>query len=169
LFLNAAAAAAQSPSNTALPIGTPATTAITFGDAYASAVDWYEVKMTVLEVVRGDKALQRVKTASEANPAPPAGFEYLLARVKFEFSSKDAPGNRNYVVRENQFLAVSNGTEYENAVLAQLKPALNGPVYAGDALEGWIAFLIKLTDKPALTFKGAFSHSTGVWLQLYSD
>jgi hypothetical protein len=37
------------------PIGTPVTTTITFGDAYATALETYDAKITVIEVMRGEK------------------------------------------------------------------------------------------------------------------
>ena len=62
------------PANSyATAIGVPLNTIIVFGDQYNGGDELYDVRITVAEVVRGEKAWQMVKAASGANVAPSPG------------------------------------------------------------------------------------------------
>ena len=149
--------AVQFPARGTAPIGTPAVTVISMSDGYTSVGERYNARITVLQTMRGEKAWDLVREASASNAPPKADFEYILARVKFEFSLKNEPANRSYILRENQFTAFSeDGAEYDPVAIVFPKPNLNGKVYAGDSMEGWVAFLVAQKDKkPVMTFSNS--------------
>jgi hypothetical protein len=83
------------------PIGTPVTTTITFGDAYATAIETYDAKITMIEVMRGERAWDLLNKQNASNRQPDPEFEYILARVRFEFTAKGKPGDKSYDLRED--------------------------------------------------------------------
>ena len=145
------------PANSfAQPFGIPLNTIIVFGDQYNGGDELYNVKITVAEVVRGEKAWQMVKAANAENVSPGAGMEYLLARVKFEFSARNRPEHYNYSLEPSQFSAMSATTEpYAVATLAgPVKPELRATLHDGDWADGWVAFLVLRSDHtPLMNFR----------------
>ena len=160
----------------AQPFGQPLTTILEFGDQYNGGDELYDAQITVLEVVRGEQAWTMVKSASDSNKPPDAGFEYLLARIRFEFSARTRPFHYSYTIDQTQFTATaSDGKEYDSPSLAaQPKPSLTGTIAPGDSMEGWVTFLVpRAGAKPLMIFKedvGSVIHRGGVvWFQLYKN
>lgn len=160
----------------AQPVGVPLTTIIGFGDQYNGGDELYDARITVLEIVRGSKAWDILKRASASNAPPKSGFEYLLARVRFEFSARTSPHHYSYTLAQSQFTAISAaGTEYESpALAAQPDPPLSGTLRSGDSVEGWLAFLVPQSDrKPLMLFRedvgSIFHEGGGSFFQLYED
>jgi hypothetical protein len=143
-------------SSYAQAVGVPLNVIIVFGDPYNGGDELYDVKITVAAVVRGEKAWQRVKGAGAWNKPPASGLEYLVARVRFEFSARTQPHHYDYTLDPAQFSAMSAATSpYRSADLrAPLKPELRGLIHSGDSTEGWVAFLIPRGDHtPLMVFR----------------
>jgi hypothetical protein len=161
----------QSPSSP-VPVRMPIMTAIECGEGYTS-LELYDMKINLLEIVRGGKAWDLIKEATVSNKPPKVGFEYILARIRFEFSSRGSPRECIHEMRPEQFTAISaDGKEYETPPVVPPKPELSGSLRSGDFLEGWVAFLIAQNDrKPLMTFDpasgGAMSRGKVIWFQLY--
>ena len=137
-------------------VGVPLNVIIVFGDQYNGGDELYDAKITVAEIVRGEKAWQMVKAAGAGNLPPASGLEYLLARVRFEFSARAQPHHYDYTLDPAQFSAMSAATApYASADLAApVKPELRGVVHPGDSAEGWVAFLIPRGDHtPLMVFR----------------
>jgi hypothetical protein len=157
----------MSPSSPA-SIGTPVNSTLELGAAY-------DVKVTVLEVVRGKEALERIKAASASNKPPKAGHEFILARVAFELQARGAPADRTFELgRPFQFAALSaDGREYEAVSPVAPKPELGGKVLrSGDKFDGWVAFQVQQGDgKPIMAFDpasgGAMLRGRVLFFQLY--
>ena len=49
---------------------------------YSSFAESHDVKITVLKIVRGEKAWELIKEESVSNRPLKNGFEYLLAHIK---------------------------------------------------------------------------------------
>ncbi|HXX19744.1 MAG TPA: DUF4352 domain-containing protein [Candidatus Acidoferrum sp.] len=174
-FANAMAAQTRPAAIDAHPLGAPVAMILEFGDQYLGGDELYDAKVTVLEIARGEKAWNIVRQASASNPAPKAGFEYLLARVQFAFSARTSPSHYNYNLNETQFTATSaSGEEFDApSLVEQPTPRLNGTVKPGESVEGWVAFLVpRSVSKPLMVFRedvGTVSHrGTGTWFQLYT-
>src|ERR1700688_2700283 len=75
----------------AQPVGVPLKAIVIFGDQYNGGDELYDVRITVKDVVRGEKAWELVKSASSSNRSAGSGLEYVLARVRFEFSARTKP------------------------------------------------------------------------------
>jgi len=149
---------AQGPSGRKGPESVPVGQAVTFpiqsGDSYSSYAELYEGQVVVLEIIRGERAWDAVKEANAANKPPQSGMEYLVARIRFSYSTKSEPGNKSYLLRENMFTAFSeDGKEYDPASITYPKANLDTKLFAGDSVEGWVAFLVLKTDtKPLMSF-----------------
>jgi hypothetical protein len=141
------------------------------GEGYTSH-ELYDLKMTLLEVVRGEEAWKRLQEASATNkPAGPAD-EYILARVRLDYLARGTPGQCVHSVAPDQFTAYSaNGEDYAPALVTLPKPELRKGMKSGDSLEGWVAFVVAQSDKaPLMSYSadpgGAVQHSGGRWFVL---
>ena len=160
-----------SPFNPA-PVGSTVQTIVGCGAGYTSH-ELYDAKITVLEIAGGAKALGLLEKAKTVNKPPKAGFEYALARIRFEYSARGMPGTCPYDVREEEFSAATlDGTVFQAADVAAPNPRLNGTLRSGGSIEGWVVFLVAQGEKKMLmTFAaksgGAVDHGGNVWFQLY--
>jgi len=163
--------------NRPAPVGMTLKTTIERGEAY-SAPEIYNVEITLLEIVRGHEAWERVKDQSPANKPPKTGFEYVLARIRFYYFRRGrGSGGETYQLLKGQFAAVSSNGEAEYeipSILSQLQPQLIDYTFSpGEFRDGWILFQVpKDEKKPLLTYKR--QHAGGVhgvwgptWFQLY--
>jgi hypothetical protein len=139
---------------------------ITIGEGYATDSEIIESAITLLEIVRGEKAWDMVKAASPSNRSPDSGMEYIAARIKFVFGVKRAAGDLSYGIRDEQFALVSeNGRQYQSPSIVAPKPELSGRLYSGDSREGWIVLLVSMDDKkPLMSFGNNYNR---VWFKLY--
>jgi Domain of unknown function (DUF4352) len=168
------AISATSFTDQAQPLGRTLSTIIIFGDQYDGGDELYDAKITVVQVARGEKAWEMLKAISTSNPPPKAGFEYLLARVRFEFSARTSPSHYNYTIDETQFTAMkADGAAYAAASIAEEPmPDLQGTLKPGDSLEGWITFIVPRADRqPLMLFRanvGSVIHEgSGSLFKLY--
>jgi hypothetical protein len=166
----------RSAKSYAQAVGVPLSTIIIFGDQYNGGDELYDVRITVKQVVRGEKAWQAVKGASASNQSAGAGYDYVLARVRFEFSARNMPEHYSYALDQAQFTAMSGDNKpYDPAVLAkQLEPTLHATLRSGDSAEGWVAFLVPRGDHtPLMVFRedvGNLSHEgNGSIFKLYYE
>jgi Domain of unknown function (DUF4352) len=158
------------------PIGSPLSTIIIFGNQYEGGDELYDAKITVLEVVRGKKAWDTIREANASNAPPKAGWEYVVARVRFEYTARTKPGQQTYAVNASQFIATSaSGTDYPPANLtAEAKPELNATLHSGESAEGWVAVEIPQSDRrPLMIFQAdtgsVFHEGDGSVFQLYES
>jgi hypothetical protein len=144
-------------------IGSPVRSMVELGSVYTNI---YDITITVLETVRGKEAMDRLKAASADNKAPAEGFEYILARVKFELKGRAVSDKLPFVLGNAplQWLALSGAdlTDYDRVSVSVPKPALAGTVKPGQSVEGWIAFAVHLKDsKPVMVFDPDAGGATG--------
>jgi hypothetical protein len=160
----------SSPSDPA-PSGLTLAGIIECGQGYTSH-ELYDMKITVLEVVRGDEAWKRLKEASASNKAPAPGLDYVLARIKFEYQARGTPGLCVHQLNPDQFTAYSaNGEDYKAVSVVLPKPELRKDMKSGEAIEGWVAFMVSQQDKaPLISYSadagGAVVHGGGKWFLL---
>jgi hypothetical protein len=147
----------------ATPIGTTASAIVELGDMYRSP-ETYDVRITVLEVRRGEKSADLIKKASLSNAPARNGLEYVLARIRFEYSARGAPGDKMWSLGGKQFHAFSgDGKPYKIPLIVLPEPELAGMLRSGDSRQGWIVFEVAKQDKkPLMIFDPG-----NVWFQLY--
>jgi hypothetical protein len=142
------------------------------GQGYTSH-ELYNMNLTLQEVVRGERALKRLRKASEKNKPPDPDFDYVLARLKFEYYARGTPGLCVHKLTPEQFTAISaEGIGYPAADVIPPEPEMRGELRSGEHLEGWIVVLVPKADqKPLLSYSadagGAVAHGGGKWFKLY--
>jgi hypothetical protein len=130
------------------------------------------MKITVLQVLRGEEAWKRIKEAAVSNKPAAAGLEYILARVKFEYQARSIPGKCIHPLVPEQFMAYStSGEDYKPASVVPPKPEMRKGLKSGDSLEGWLVFAVAKEDRaPLMSFTtdagGAVQHGEPKWFQL---
>jgi len=160
----------SSPASPA-PAGTTVETIIECGEGYESH-ELYDVKIALLETVRGDRAWEMIRAAAPENKMAGGDFEYILARIRFEYAARGRPGQCGHEVKEEEFTAFSpDGREYDSPSVAPPKPALRGTVHSGESLEGWVVFSVPKAESPALISfgtrqGGGVVHGGDTWFQL---
>jgi len=155
------------------PIGTTINTQIQCGSNPVS-LEPYDLKITLLQVTRGEQAWERLRTASDSNKPATNGFEYVLAQIRFELKAIVFPGNKSFRLGTPlQLIAMSpDGKEYASAPAVLPEPELSGELRAGESVEGWVGFLVEKRDgKPLMAFDPASGGGTlrgrVVWFQLF--
>ena len=150
----------------AAPVGKAVEGMIQVSGPAASAYgtqEFHSVRITILEVLRGSSAWERILEADESAQPPESGFEYLIARVKLEYDPDGGGGMQTYSVEPDHFRIYSeDDREYDRPPVKPPKPELiSRTFYSGDLHIGWLCFKVAETDrKPLLFFYG------GMWFQL---
>lgn len=147
----------------AASIGTSVLSMVELSDMYVSP-EIYDLKVTVEEIVRGEKCGAHLKNLGALNKQLADDSEYLLARVRFEYKARGAPGNKTWELSGTQFNAYSADSKpYENPFIVMPQSGLIPSLRSGDVAECWLALLVGKNDrKPIMTFTPG-----GVWFRLY--
>ena len=124
------------------PIGTSAS--LTYDDKV-------EFDFTVLEVIRGEEAWQRVSAANRYNDAAPSGTEYVMAKVAAEYTGKD---EGILEVNKRDVGIVSGGRIFDSRDVEDaccLEPGFDFELLQGGFGEGWFAWTVP--PDPEMTLK----------------
>ena len=159
------------------PMGESVKTKIERGDAY-SAPEIFDLEISVLEILRGQEAWDRVQAQGVTDDHPSSGFEYLLVRIGFGYYRRGRGfGETPYILMDGQFAAMSSDgkTCYEIPFkFKQPEPGLVGESFVpGDSREGWILLQVPEDEKqPHLRFnreymEGVYGIWGYVWFMLY--
>ena len=141
------------------------------GEGYTSH-ELYDMKVTLMGVIRGEEAWKRLKAASETNKPPAPGTEYVLAHIKFEYYARGTPGLCVHQLVPEQFTAYSaNGEDYAAASVVAPEPEMRKGLKSGDSFEGWVVFAVAKEDKgPLMAYSadagGAVQHGGSKWFLL---
>jgi hypothetical protein len=143
-------------------VGSRVRSMVELGSVYSNI---YDIAITVMETFRGRDAMDRLKVANPDNKAPAAGFDYVLARVKFEIKGRVVSDKLTFDLGDAplQWVALSSELiEYPRISVAVPKPALAGKVQPGSSVEGWVAFAVDSKDsKPVMVFDPDTGGATG--------
>jgi hypothetical protein len=153
------------------PVGKTISGILECGEGYTSH-ELYDMKITLLEVIRGDAAWKRLQESAASNKPATPGSEYMLARVKFEYKARGIPGTCIHPLEPNQFTAyTAGGEDYPAVSVISPKPELRKGLKSGDAFEGWLVFAVSKEDQaPIMSFSaiagGAVQHGEPKWFLL---
>jgi len=152
-----------------VPIGKTIKTKIERGDRYSAPVI-YDLEITLLEIIRGQEAWERVKVQEVFNELTKSGFEYMLVRLKVGFFRRGRGlGGDVYELREGQISTVSadGKTRYEILpVPLQPQPQLlDLSCEPGESHSGWIVLQVPKDEaKPLLLFNREYGENVyGTW------
>jgi hypothetical protein len=164
----------QSPGSSPVspaPVGMALKGIVECGRGYTSH-ELYDMKITLLQVLRGKEAWNRISKASSSNKPADAGFDYILAYIRFEYQARGTPGLCVHQLVPDQFTAFSSeGSEYRSVPIVPPQPEMRRDLKSGDAMEGWLVFMVAQHDtSPLMSYSadkgGAISHGGGKWFVL---
>jgi hypothetical protein len=165
-----AQAQGASPNDPA-PAGTTLAGIIECGEGYTSH-ELYDIKITLLEVIRGEQAWRRIQASASSNKPAGPGTEYLLVRIRYEYFARGVPGTCIHPLAPEEFTAYSrNGEDYKAVSVVPPKPELRKGLKSGESFEGWLVFAVRQEDKsPLMLYSadsgGAVEHGGGKWFLL---
>ena len=143
-------------------IGDPVRSMVELGSVYSNI---YDITITVVETVRGKKAMEMLKKANAKNEKPPKGYEYLLVRVKFDIKGRAVSDTLAFDIGTEplQWVALTSELmEYPQISVTVPEPVLKGNLKSGDSLEGWAAFAVEKSDsRPVMVFDPDSGGATG--------
>lgn len=123
-------------------------------------------KITITEVIRGDSAWKILHQTNRYNDIPDPGYEYMLAKIKYEVISS---ANSEAAVSVNKFdftMVSESGADYQRVSVVLPDPEFRTKIYEGGSYEGWTAYLVKTSDShPLLTYSRNSDGSNGVWFK----
>ncbi len=126
----------------------------------------FEVKITLLTCIRGEEAWELIEAASFLNMPAPYGYEYVLAKFRFEylFSSEDMP----YDLKGYEFEARKlSGEKYLVPTIVEPDPRLEGIIFPENYVVGWVAYQVDKDDPyPIVSFGADDFLRGGVWIAL---
>ena len=154
------------------PKGVPVTSIVQIGPMNTTNFD---VTITLLETVRSKQALERLQTASADIKAAKAGYEYLLARIRFALQGRAVSDIGVFELGDSPFQWIAYSSDlrqYESAAVTPPKPALQGPARSGEAVEGWVVFAVEQKERePMMAFDpssgGAIGRGNILFFELY--
>lgn len=124
-------------------------------------------KVTVLETYRGQEAMTRIKAANQFNAAPRDGFEYILAKVRFDLLEMNDT-NQAYTLTPVSFDTFSStGRQYETVSVVPPDPKLRTELYVNASQEGWMVVTVAKDDSsPVMAFGRSYNGAGGAWFKL---
>lgn len=95
-------------------------------------------ELTVLEVLRGADAAQRVTEANQFNEPAPEGQEYIVARVSARYLGEDA-ADTAAMIDQNAFKVTGAANViYDRPMVVAPAPQLDAYLFPGGQIEGWV-------------------------------
>ena len=127
-----------------------------------------EFTLTVVEVLRGDPAWERILDASDYNDPAPEGFEWVMARIEVSYTGQD---EGLLEISESDFAVVTKGRvlgymDIWTYTPSGLEPKLDVSLFPGGSAEGWIAVPVALDDPSPLLAVGLSAGVGGVFFSL---
>lgn len=139
---------------------------------YTKTSEWfdednYTVSIRVMEVVRGEKAYEALKSKLKIYPEADEGCEYVNAKIAFSVNSTKTDIAIN--PSQGSFTSfTSNNEECPSHYYSSIDPVLTGSLYSGGNAEGWITVMVKKDDaQPKLAYGLDYNGANGVWFALY--
>jgi hypothetical protein len=127
--------------------------------------DAYTANVTLLEILRGEDAIEKIKKDSYVSEYSSMNYDktlnYVVAKFKFELTkSPDKLDLSNGLFK----LISADGKEYEY-ISATVKPSIDTKLYEGATTEGYVAFQCDLKDSaPNIVFASGYT-DVPVWFK----
>lgn len=122
-------------------------------------------RFTLLEVERGEHVYNKLRNLNSHIPLP-SGFEYILIKMRVEGIDSTSLDYWDYVLPHDFYLLDKDGNPYHKKVLNTPSPTFNYNYFEGSIAEGYMAFMVKKSDKTPLLSKGTEESS---WNPLYFE
>ena len=145
---------ADVPLATATELGVDRESPVPLGEL--ATTDQWEVR--VLEVVRGEAALARVREADRFNDDPDQGMEYVQVRVR----ARSIGAGADAVQIDESWFSTIGGEDvrWDAPKLIEPRPWLEAQLYSGGAGEGWVTLQAAVDETDLLlVFEPLFDFS----------
>jgi hypothetical protein len=139
------------------PLGTQRTQPAPQGEMVTTE-NW---QVMVLDVIRGDAAVQRIQEANQFNEPAPEGMEYVAVKLRVHHIGTDEPDHAEHVSGTGLVrITGEKNVVYEHASAVDPAPALDASLFHGGATEGWTVLHVAQDEQQlALIFQPLFSFS----------
>jgi hypothetical protein len=115
-------------------------------------------EVTLLETVRGAEAAERIAQANQFNDPPEPGSEYVLVRLRARAVGDKSPDTPRSMDGAAVKITGERNVVYEHPSVVEPEPALDGEVYVGGIVEGWVALSVTEGEQGlTLIFEPLFS------------
>lgn len=149
--------------------GSPAPVGVPLTITMSSGTNAYDVRLTMLQKVRGAEAWTMIQAANAYNSPADPGYEYALVRLRYEYVSA-VTSDKAVTVSFTEFRAISaQGNVYSYKSVVEPSPSLDGAqLYPGASTEGWIALQVAVDDaNPTMAFGRKYDGTGGLWFKLW--
>lgn len=132
--------------------------------------NYFESEITLKEIIRGNKAWDKIVSANRFNTKPKGEYDVILARFSLKVTGASNE-NIQFDFNEYNFTLVSeDGKDYEHYSCVLPDPEISSKLYKGASHEGWVAFKVRTDDiKPLIVYDKAFDGTRGVWFKGYNE
>lgn len=115
------------------------------------------VRLSVVEVIRGQEAYDTLVAVNQFNDPPPNGYEWLIAKIRVELVA--LAGTKPFEMVGVRWTAFSvDGASYPDGFAVVPEPALRVELYGG-SFEGWTEFIVAPGDDARLAFEHDEPHA----------
>ena len=123
------------------------------GESIVLTSDDNTYEVSILDVIRGDKANNLVKSANQFNEEPASGYEYLLVKVKVAYTEGKDPVDISY----RDFKVYADGAEttqpFSTVYSNEFIKLDTGNIMPGGNKEGWVSFTVPQDKKAVIAFQ----------------
>lgn len=127
----------------------------------------YTVSVTINSIARGQEAWEMVSAANQFNDAPPENMEYLVVNATVTALAADTDASLSIYGYSDFTAFSSSNAEYETPIVVDPEPALEGDIYEGGSITGYITFAVNKDDAaPKMVYLRQFDGSGGIWFSL---
>ena len=136
---------------------------------YSDLFDNYSARVTITGIIRGSEAWTMVKNANTFNEEAKNGYEYIVAKIKFELL--DIKDGKAFDLSRVSFNLISeNGKEYDTSLVVAPEPDIRANLYKGASNEGYVVYEVQISDtKPKIAFGRNYDGTGGIWFRAYKD
>lgn len=128
--------------------------------------DEYTANISIKEVIRGQKAWNKIEDANSFNSEPKDGYEYILVKVAVDML--EVKDDKAISMGQYQFKCYSSdNVEYDSVSVVEPEPQFGTKLYEGGSTSGYITFSVKETDEtPKMVFGQNYDGTGGIWFSL---
>lgn len=111
------------------------------------------IDLSVVEVLRGDQAFQKLQEMNEFNEAAPEGYEWVLVKSKVKVVDSETEDYPFTIDGIMNFKFVSeSGDIYDGSVVGTTEPDFSFEMYTGNEKEGYISGLVKTGEEATMQY-----------------
>ena len=122
-----------------------------------SMIEANDFSIEIMEVLRGDDALEGVLAASDFNDPPASGWEYVQIRVQMTYNGTESKAETG----EWDFRLTGSYAVYRSrAQVFQEEPGLDATLVPGGTAEGWVGFEVPADETDLILVYDPFTWYT---------